>query len=278
MSVKNTVSSPRDTTARNADSLQVHIPSPHLLRDHPHRSLSLQATPSRRQNRPLPQPPSNSLAPSTRPALRRRATGGCFVDAAPGPPPPRTYGFYVCNPSDSPISPDEPQPPPYSRLAPEKLVAPPVNIVPATPLPPPTPGLNSRSHTNSSSPLHGRPDIHPPDPAGQSEKRRRRFGGSVGSVPFSVLEELRGMGEGNAPSRSVALSVGSAGTDSDSSSSEEDEEDVEDEEPAENYSWVVETATRGVRAKRRRSSSNWVQDLDKDRWAADRYSSTLRAL
>ncbi|KAJ7472398.1 hypothetical protein B0H11DRAFT_2282928 [Mycena galericulata] len=272
---KNAVSSPLDTVRLNGDSLPAHLPRPHL----PHRNLSLQALAAtgRRQIRPLPQPPRNTSSPGARPLPRRRVTGGCFVNVTPepAPPKPKTYGFYVCNPSDSPISPQFP----HSSLEAEKS-AHPVNIIPATPLPTPTTGPNFRSHANSSPPvLPRRPEIPFSEPPSliRTVKRHRRFGASVGSVPATALAELRGMGEGKAPSRSMAPPVSIAEKESDSSSSEDEDEDEEalDEE---DYSWVVETATRGVRPKRSRGSFNWVQDLGGDRWIADRYSSILRAL
>ncbi|KAJ7461779.1 hypothetical protein B0H11DRAFT_2241597 [Mycena galericulata] len=264
---------------RKGDSLQVQIPSVLRERDGVHRNHSLQAAPVRPKIRPLPRPPipNDTLTPSARALPRRRASGGCFVNRATVPPPPRTYGFYVCNPSDSPTSPDPPQLPPYSLTAQSTL---PINIIPATPMSPPTPGIY-QSHANLAPPVPldpDRPDVSSSEPSShiRTVKRHRRFGGSV--VPASVLAELRGMGEGNAPSRIVTLPIYSAETDSDNSSSEDDTEDLDDEELEEDYSWVVETATRGVRHRRASNSFSWVKDLGGDRWIADRYSSLLRAL
>ncbi|KAJ7717621.1 hypothetical protein DFH07DRAFT_340497 [Mycena maculata] len=266
MPVSSTVSLPLPPQ-RNGDSLRLHIPEPPAYSPSPNASLPPEFL--ERKTRPLPSPPNKNLA-SPRPTPRRRASGGFFVY----PPPPRTERFYICNPGNSPLSPDQPQLP--SPLA----VRPSLHITPPTPLPPPTPAV-FRSHINLVSPVLAptRPDEHVPpsgEPLPKVRPVHRRFGASVGSVPDSALAELRRMGlrEGNAPARSPTLPTFSGGGDSDSdTSSDEDDAALEEEE----YSWVVTEVARGVRPKDR-NSLKWVQDLGEDRWVADRYSSILRAL
>ncbi|KAJ7108645.1 hypothetical protein C8R44DRAFT_884692 [Mycena epipterygia] len=266
-------------TVRNDDALYVDIPPPYFLQEGADRSLSFRAEKRRPEIRPLPQPPAHLLTPdsaSLRPLPRRRASGGFFVDL---PPPPakktkakaRTIPFRVCNPgpSDSPTSPVQRSP--HSLLS--------LNIIPPTPLPPPTPGL-IQSRTNLAPPLPDSTAPYPPSPETnhiRTAKMHRRFGGSVGSVPASVLAELRSIGERRPLSRSRSATMPMAHhhteEDSDSSSSDEDGEHAEEEE----YVWSTGKATRGVRPTTR-ISLKWVQDLGGDRWIADRYASILRAL
>ncbi|KAJ7666041.1 hypothetical protein DFH06DRAFT_1185712 [Mycena polygramma] len=255
------------------DALYVHIPSPHVFQDKPHRNPSVRTEPGR--PRPLPRPPQPSSfdSPSRRPAPRRRASGGAFVHHAP--PAKKSTAFYVCNPSESPISPAQPNPMfAHSPLSPGLI-----NIIPSTPLPPYTPGPRRYSHTFDTK-------LHPPklDSPGselsslatQSQlpnaKMHRRFGRSVGSIPTSALEELRGLGDQNghslpsSPSPDVEVR-----DDSDGSS----DEDIEGD--AEPYSWVVEKATRAARPDPR-DSLKWADELGGDRWIVDQYSAILRAL
>ncbi|KAJ6470588.1 hypothetical protein C8R47DRAFT_1148605 [Mycena vitilis] len=256
------------------DALYVHIPSPHVVHDNPHRNPSARREPGR--PRPLPRPPqapaSNSL--STRRAPRRRASGGAFVHHAP--PAKKSTAFYVCNPSESPISPAQPSPMFANSPSSPGLI----NIIPSTPLPPYTPGPRRYSHTFDTK-------LHPPklDSPGselsplatQSQipnaKMHRRFGRSVGSIPTSALEELRGLGDQNGHSlpSSPTLDVG-VRDDSDGSS---DDEDIE--EDAAPYSWVMEKATRAARPDPR-DSLKWAEELGGDRWIVDQYSAILRAL
>ncbi|KAJ6569789.1 hypothetical protein DFH09DRAFT_1154783 [Mycena vulgaris] len=276
-------------TVRSEDASHLDTPPPYddnpLLPSH-----SLRAEPKRPTIRvgirPLPRPPARSPAPSSaaprpRPVPRRRASGGCFVDLplqAKRPP----QAFFVCNPSESPTSPAHPSFPSPSPRSGHGRSFFPINIIPATPLPPPTPGFRG---------AHSRAYLAPPTLDSPSEtvpqirtvKMHRRLGGSVGSVPASVLEELRSLGEErHRPRRSMTLPHLHTAKDSDSSSSDEEYQDAEldgeDEEGEEaEYSWVMGNATRAVRPKSR-ISLKWVQDLGGDRWIADRYSSILRAL
>ncbi|KAJ6514565.1 hypothetical protein DFH09DRAFT_1288126 [Mycena vulgaris] len=259
-------------TVRSGDALHLDIPPPYC--DSPHRNLSLRAEKKRGELRPLPPPPAHPSTPSSvaaRLTLRRRASGGCFVDLEARPAKKRAQRFYICNPSDSPISPAQPDIP-SPILNSEKLL--PIHIIPPTPLPPPTPGL-SQSHTANLMPAPYPPSSEAMPPI-RTAKMHRRFGGSVGSVPASVLAELRSLGEERGLSRAMTLpSLLYAEQDSDRSSSEEDDGGAEGSED-ENPSWVV-NATRVVRSNRRVSPS-WVRDLGGDRWIADNYSSILRAL
>ncbi|KAF7360237.1 hypothetical protein MVEN_00752500 [Mycena venus] len=267
--------------------LSVHIPAPHLFLDSPHRNASIRTDPGRPTVRPLPRPPhpSNTDSAGARPVPRRRVSGGCFVHL---PPPAvkikKAPVFFVCNPSDSPISPNSPE---FRSSHSAPLLQPnlPINIIPATPMPPHTPGL-VHSHTTT----HLAPPSKLDSPASDSSpitihhqrrttKMHRRFGGSVGSIPASALADLRCLGEGNGPSQkpfgfpsrsnTIAVHV-TKDEDSDSSSSEEDDDE-------EAYSWVVETATRVTRTEPR-VSLKWTEDLGGDRWIADHYSAILRAL
>ncbi|KAJ6544033.1 hypothetical protein B0H19DRAFT_1169379 [Mycena capillaripes] len=246
------------------DALSVHIPSPHLFRDDRNPSIRTEPT----HPRPLPRPPqpADAASASARPVPRRRASGGCFVHIAP--PARKTTGFYVCNPSDSPISPDSP------NFLTSPLLHLGINVVPATPLPPYTPGLHY-SHTNlapekldSPTPDASSVETHPR--LSTNSKMHRRFGRSVGSIPASALAELRSMGERNRHSRPIQVAESD---DSDSSSDEEDNEEHDEE----TYSWVVEKAIRVTRPSLR-ESLEWAEELGGDRWIVDRYSSILRAL
>jgi len=272
---------PVEPVRRSGDPLYVQIlPLPHLLRDEPHRNPSVRSEPGLRPNvRPLPRPPHppNTDPTPARPVPRRRASGGCFVNLAPlATKPKKTPVFFVCNPSDSPTSPDYPS----SHSAP-LLPNLPINIIPATPLPPYTPGLVQSHNTNLSPPS----ELDSPASDDSSShhqlrkmKMHRRFGGSVGSIPASALADLRSLGEGNGPSRpfrsrSSTVHVHVSQNDSDNSSSDEDDDDNDEEA----YSWVMETATRVTRPNPR-VSLKWTEDLGGDRWIAERYSAILRAL
>ncbi|KAJ7170245.1 hypothetical protein C8R43DRAFT_981668 [Mycena crocata] len=251
------------------DALHVHIPPPYRLRDDsPYRNLSL-----REKVRPLPRPPTlplNTGVNLSRPLPRRRASGGGFVN----PQAPKTTTFFVCNPSDSPISPLSPLTPGQPSMASQLGL--PIHITPATPLPPPTPGLVQSKSKFLPPDLDSTLDPLSPSsttPQIPIAKRHRRFGGSVGSISPDFLAQLRSMGEENDTSQPA---VNGIQRDDDSSSSEDDDDEDELGEEADS-SWVVEKATRGVR-RTDRSSLKWVQDLGGDRWIADRYSTLLRAL
>ncbi|KAJ7440128.1 hypothetical protein FB451DRAFT_140404 [Mycena latifolia] len=229
-------------TVHSGHTLFFDIPPPY--RDSPQRSLSLLTEKGPREIRPLPQPPAHSPGSpnsvAARPAPRRRASGGCFVDLE-ARPRKKTQRFYVCNPSDSPISPAQPSFPSPNPHSGQSFL--PIHVTPATPLPPPTPGL-VQSHTNLTPPM---PAPDPPSaetmPHIRTVKMHRRFGGSVSSIPASALAELRSLGEEKCLSRAMTLPVRCRGDDSDNSSNEDDDGDAN-----EDYSWEM---TRSVRLNRR---------------------------
>ncbi|KAJ7450891.1 hypothetical protein FB451DRAFT_1566507 [Mycena latifolia] len=250
--------------ARNGDALHLNILS--RCDDGLHPILCLGDEPARRKVRPLPRLPALSPAPAAVPAgprhaPRRRASGGNFTHLAL-PSSRKPQGFYVCNPSDSPISPGFPSPSTHSGPGQSSL---PINIIPATPLPPPTPGI-APTHANLAPP-HIR-----------TTKMHRRLGGSVGAIPASALAELRTLGEERGRERAMTLPMEPEHSDSSSSDGDDDDDDYAEDDDEE-YSWVVGKATR-ARVVRPSSlvSLRWVQDLGGDRWIADRYSSVLRAL
>ncbi|KAJ7689449.1 hypothetical protein B0H17DRAFT_1202339 [Mycena rosella] len=262
------IESPSFAVRSGAAPKSLDIPPPY----DGHRNLSLGAE-KERGGRPLPQPrakPPALHSTPARPAPRRRASGGFFVNLEAKAAKKNGQRFYVCNrsPADLPTSPTSPNP----RLGQSF----PIHIVPPTPLPPPTPELvQSRTQlaTLMPDPLSPEETMHPI----QAVKKHRRFGGSVGSIPESVLAELRSIGEERDPWRTVMVPMWDTGKDSESdSSSDEDYGDAEDDLD-EDYSssWVMAHSTR---ATSREVSPKWVQELGKDRWIADRYSSLLASL
>jgi hypothetical protein len=100
--------------------------------------------------------------------------------------------------------------------------------------------------------------------------KTHRFGKSVGSIPESVLADLRSAPERKGLSRASTLPVGLAEGDSDSSDND-DEDDIN----LEAYTYIVETATR-VSRPRSKIPPEWEDILGGDRWVASRYSSILR--
>ncbi|KAJ6516257.1 hypothetical protein C8R45DRAFT_1087359 [Mycena sanguinolenta] len=254
--------------------LYVSVPPPE------HRSMhALHTTePSRRTVRPLPRPPLGlDPAQRTLPMLQRRASGGMFIHVENPPPKKKQPTFYVCNPSDSPISPDTPRFPRSPRHS-SSLRSPPINIIPPSPLSPQTPGLvhtpqSARSQTTLITPTSPSfLDAKPPSP-----KHRRRFGKSVESIPQSVLADLRRTPEGKGPRRTNTLPLSFAQSRSDNDGlSSEDEGEVDEADP-EAYTFVVETATRvGVG---NRHSLEWDDCGDRwVRWVGNHNSAILRAL
>ncbi|KAJ7237205.1 hypothetical protein B0H12DRAFT_1238306 [Mycena haematopus] len=254
----NTQPAPRPKMSLRGDPpLYVHIPPQPT---HIHTTLH-PPTPTesgRRAIRPLPRPPG------TVPVLQRRASGGCFVMHKQSPPPKKKQPrFYVCNPSDSPTSPDTPRVP-RSAQYPPSWRSPHINIIPATPLSPQIPALVHSPQTALSPPILVTPTaVFTPDAMPPLPKHRRRFGKSVGSIPESVLADLRRLPEKKPPlsrANTLPLSFMQSDRDNDDGSSSEDEDEVDKADP-EAYTFVVETATRlGVGHRR---PPEWDEG---DRW------------
>ncbi|KAJ7101138.1 hypothetical protein C8R44DRAFT_859279 [Mycena epipterygia] len=247
-------------TMRNGDTLvSADILPPYtsnyLLQGGAGRNLSLRAEKQDHEKCPLPPPTTNSGA------MRRRASGGFFLDVAPPAKKskPKTVVLHVCNPGpcDSPTSPV--QRGPHSQS---------LRIIPPTPLPPPTPARTQSNTTNLTLPVLGYPtpdlDLPSPDPTQiRAAKMHRRLGGSVGSIPASVLAELRSIGE-SSPSWIATMLFDEDGA---------NDEDDEDAEEKSSCSTDIDDVRRNTRI-----SLKWVRDLGGDRWIADRYSDILRAV
>ncbi|KAK7061406.1 hypothetical protein R3P38DRAFT_3166380 [Favolaschia claudopus] len=245
-----------------SDPLYVNIPADLSSRDPPPIYIPKYTKPA---PRPLPVPPQTSNVDPPRP-LRRRASGGSFLSIRP--PVQKKQTFYVCNPSDSPISPNTPRAP-DSALYPSQLALPtPINVIPATPLSPSMPGLVYSPASAVSPPLlTPMTNRSPPNAIPPSLKTRRRFGTSVTSIPQSVLADLRTVAS---PTRSSTLPVlGIPQSENDSDDDDPSSEFEEDEFEEEDLSFVVQTAKRvGLNASSRVSLG----------WIGESYSEILRAL
>ncbi|KAJ7185733.1 hypothetical protein C8R46DRAFT_1061568 [Mycena filopes] len=258
-----------ENTRGDDTPLFLNIPPPYSLHDN-----ALLPEPEKpRVVRPLPPAPRQDSPAPPRRLPRRRASGGSFVHATGAPPPSpakKPQVFFVANPGDSPISPYQPNFP-NSQHQPFGL-----NITPPTPLPPRTPGL-VRSMTqpvpllNSNSAM--RDPFSPEDTTAapwRSPRKRRRFAGSVGSIPANVLADLRKLGDREDSPRADTLPVPRMSE----SQSDDDEDDFDEEELGD--TWVIQKATRVV--GRTRTSLRWVEELGTDRWIAEDYSNILQAL
>ncbi|KAJ7367929.1 hypothetical protein DFH08DRAFT_980885 [Mycena albidolilacea] len=262
----------RNTNIRG-DRLYVHIPQ---TQNQGTTTLPVSTGSGRRTVRPLPRPPhpqdGDGTPPAQRSALQRRSSSGGFVNA--GPRPKKKPTFFVANPSTSPISPDTPK---LHHSAPyPSLHALPVNIIPPTPLSHQPPPLVHSPLTALSPPMPDTPSsprtASSPDTRSPLSTKTHRFGKSVGSIPESVLADLRSAPERKAPSRANTLPVDLAEGYSDSS-----DNDDEDDMNLEAYTYTVETATR-VSRLRSKIPPEWEDTLGGDRWVASRYSSILRTL
>ncbi|KAF8211509.1 hypothetical protein K438DRAFT_47069 [Mycena galopus ATCC 62051] len=277
--------------ARNTLRMSVRDDPPPLYVNIPHIHDTLappilkEKEPGPRIIRPLPRPPPPLLDsdPARGNALRRRASGGSFIHLPP--PPKKKPTLHVCNPSDSPISPATPKLP-HSAPYPYSLRSPPINVIPPTPLTPrlvhsPATALSPSTLLTPTtfSSRESIPDSMPPSP-----KHRRRFGigRSVGSIPESVLADLRSAPERRGPTRAntlpLPLGLGRFAQ-SDSDSSGEDEDDEEDSDST--YTFILETAIATRLSSVNRSPVERDEGLGGDkwvRWVASHNSAILRAL
>ena len=251
-----------DTDASN-EAQSVHILPSY---DSEHEAITL-AEPKR----PKPLPPVPALPPRPPPSdhdldlarRQRRASGGSLARPVVTVPRKRKPVLFVCNRNeyDSPISPVFPPPFQFQALSPTSFTAPPIHTIPAvTPMTPFTLGFVQSPSLES----EWDRAFPPTSPVSRLKRHcRYAYGGSVGSIPASVLADLRRLGEGHDSSDAPCAR-------DDASSSDEDEECVREVECDDSESWVPKTATR--------TSMKWVQDLGEDRWVADSYSTLLRAL
>ncbi|KAJ7204814.1 hypothetical protein GGX14DRAFT_569393 [Mycena pura] len=258
-----------DTDASN-EAQSVHILPSY---DSEHETITL-AEPKRLK----PLPPVPFLPPRAPPSdhdldlarRQRRASGGSLARPVVTVPRKRKPVLFVCNRNeyDSPISPMFPPPFQFQALSPGSPrtsftahAQPPIHTIPAvTPMTPFTLGFVQSPSLDSEWDR-----AFPPTPVSRFKQHcRYAYGGSVGSIPASVLADLRRLGEGHDSSDAPCAR-------DDASSSDEDEEcGGEGKVECDSDSWVPKTATR--------TSMKWVQDLGEDRWVADSYSTLLRAL
>ncbi|KAJ7064732.1 hypothetical protein C8F01DRAFT_1127960 [Mycena amicta] len=268
---------PWDTSRGDASPDDLHILPPY-------EALTRMPLPNQKrlklEMRPLPTlpPPGSGVARPSAP--RRRASGGNIGTPVSAAARSKTPVFFVCNrnENDSPISPAfsfqgklfQPLSPPSKQEFPDlSRLSMVMHTIPPTPQ---TAGFVIQSPT-SMLPGEG---ITPISPAFNLRVRPKRncrhgFGGSIGSIPANVLEELRTLGEGRTPDTPTS---GQDHSGEESSSSSESEYGEDEYYGGQDAGYGSDSLL--LEAKNRNS---WVHELDEDdRWVAEAYSDILRAL